>query len=68
MYYKVGEVHEGSASVDFLVVDQDRGVKAGPEPLRTLAGSGKAFFGQNLVHRGKGVLRVGAQIEVLAYR
>jgi uncharacterized protein len=40
----------------------------GPEPLRTLATyrrwDGKVFFGQNLIHRGMGSLRVGATLRV----
>jgi uncharacterized protein YcbX len=40
----------------------------GPEPLRTLATyrkwDGKVFFGQNLIHRGTGSLRVGAALRV----
>ena len=58
-------------------VDQDRGVK-GKEPLRTLAtfrknipgappgGEGEVYFGQNLIHREEGVLRVGDPVEVVA--
>ncbi|MGQ9909329.1 MAG: MOSC domain-containing protein [Candidatus Flexifilum sp.] len=41
------------------------------EPLATLAtfrraASGKVMFGQNLVHRGRGTLHVGAPVEVVA--
>jgi uncharacterized protein len=49
-------------------IDQATGV-AGREPLRTLAQyrrrDGKLWFGQNVVHRGAGELRVGADVEVL---
>jgi uncharacterized protein YcbX len=40
----------------------------GKEPLRTLATyrdvDGKVFFGQNVVHRGRGTLRVGDTVFV----
>ena len=47
--------------------DQETGER-GPEPLRVLAtyrkqGSG-VFFGMNLVHRDRGILRVGDVVEV----
>lgn len=49
-------------------VDQGSGER-GVEPLRTLAtyrkSEGKAWFGQNLVHRGSGTLRVGDPVQVL---
>jgi uncharacterized protein YcbX len=50
-------------------VDEATGIP-GLEPLRTLATfrrrNGKVLFGQNLVHRGTGTLRVGDEIQVLA--
>jgi uncharacterized protein YcbX len=51
-------------------VDFDRGVfDASGEPLRTLIGYRRAedgvAFGQNLIPRGSGVLRVGDMVEVL---
>jgi len=50
--------------------DQATGERDGQEPLRTLAtyrkrGEG-VLFGQNLVHRGRGALALGASVEVLA--
>jgi uncharacterized protein len=43
--------------------------RAGKEPLRTLAGyrtwQGKVWFGQNLIHRGRGTLQVGDPVRVL---
>jgi uncharacterized protein YcbX len=49
-------------------VDQDTGVR-GTEPLTTLASyrrrDGKVFFGQNVLHRDRGVLRVGAPVVLL---
>jgi len=49
--------------------DQTSGER-GPEPLRTLAQfrqkDGKILFGQNLVHEGRGILRVGENVEVMA--
>lgn len=52
-------------------IDQATGV-AGKEPLKTLATyrkrDHKIYFGQNLVHRGFGTLRVGDDVEVLERR
>jgi uncharacterized protein len=43
--------------------------RAGKEPLRTLAGyrtwQGKVWFGQNLIHRGRGTLQLGDVVRVL---
>lgn len=48
--------------------DQATGMRTGDEPLRTLAGYRReakgAMFGQNVVHRGEGVLRVGDGVVV----
>jgi uncharacterized protein YcbX len=48
--------------------DQSTGIR-GQEPLRTLATyrkrSGDAMFGQNLVHRNSGQLRVGDPVRIL---
>ena len=48
-----------------ITTDQTNGSRS-PEPLRTLAGyrtiDGKICFGQNLVHQGMGVLRVGDEV------
>lgn len=48
-----------------ITTDQDHGTRSA-EPLRTLATyrteNRKVLFGQNLVHRGTGVLRVGEEI------
>ena len=47
--------------------DQATGRRDGDEPLRTLATfrrqDGKVMFGQNVVHYGRGVLRVGDRVE-----
>jgi uncharacterized protein YcbX len=52
-------------------VDQETGVR-GTEPLRTLAtyrGQGtKVLFGQNVLHRGTGTLRVGHELAVISSR
>jgi hypothetical protein len=52
--------------------DQTTGARTGDEPLRTLAGYRRqgdgAMFGQNVVHRGEGVLRVGDAVEVSGVR
>ncbi len=49
-------------------IDQQTGV-AGKEPLRTLATfrkwNGQVYFGQNVVHRQAGVLRVGQAVTVV---
>lgn len=51
-----------------VTVDQATG-EGGKEPLRTLAtyrkSDGKTYFGQNLLHEGQGMLRVGDLVEVL---
>ncbi len=53
-------------------VDPERGDFAGKEPLRTLAtyrrDGDKVLFGQNLIPRGDGMVRVGDPVEVLATR
>ena len=42
---------------------------SGHEPLRTLAkyrrAGTKVFFGQNIIHRGEGNVRVGEEVEVV---
>jgi uncharacterized protein YcbX len=49
-------------------IDQDTGI-SGKEPIKTMASyrrkNNKVWLGQNLVHTGDGVLRVGDAIEVL---
>lgn len=48
--------------------NQDTGDRS-PEPLRTLATyrvrDGQVLFGQNLVHQGRGTVRVGEAVVVL---
>jgi uncharacterized protein YcbX len=50
-------------------IDQSTG-EAGKEPLRTLAQfrkwNGQVYFGQNLVHRSPGTLRVGDPVSLLS--
>jgi len=68
------DVVKPCARCTMTTVDQVSGRFDGPEPLKTMAEfrriryphSNEVFFGQNLVHRGAGVLRVGDAIEVLA--
>lgn len=52
-------------------IDQQTGEK-GHEPLKTLAGyrtiNKKVLFGQNLLHEGKGLIRVGDQIRVVSWK
>jgi hypothetical protein len=49
--------------------DQQSGER-GREPLRTLATyreeDGEVLFGQNLIHNGRGVIRVGDRVVVLS--
>ncbi len=55
----------------FTTVDPDRGVKSpDQEPLRTLSTyrrrpEGGVFFGQNLIPRGAGVIRIGDPVTLL---
>ena len=55
----------------FTTVDPDRGIKSpDKEPLRTLStyrrrAEGGVFFGQNLIPRGSGVIRVGDSVAIL---
>lgn len=48
-------------------INQDEATK-GKEPLKTLATyrmkNNKIYFGQNLLHRGEGVIRIGDKIEI----
>lgn len=62
------DVVKPCARCKVTTVDQATGV-AGKEPLRTLATfrnfDGKVLFGQNLVHKERGEIRVGAQVDVI---
>lgn len=57
------------ARCSIIPVDQATGVR-GKEPLATLATyrkrDGKVFFGQNVLHRGLGVLRAGAPVTLVS--
>lgn len=50
-------------------VNPQTGRKEGPEPLKTLMSyrrrDNKIWFGQNMVHEGKGVLQINQQVEIL---
>jgi hypothetical protein len=50
-------------------VNPETGRKEGPEPLKTLMSyrrrNNKVWFGQNLVHEGRGLLRVDAEVNIL---
>ncbi|MBB5637890.1 hypothetical protein HDE68_003815 [Pedobacter cryoconitis] len=54
-----------------ITVDQQKATKSA-EPLKTLAGyrtiNKKIMFGQNLVHKGSGTIRVGDQLEVKEWK
>lgn len=57
----------------FTTVDPERGeISADGEPLRTLIGYRRSAigvtFGQNLIARGKGVIRTGDEVEILEHR
>jgi len=69
--FRVGAVPmsvvKGCARCVLTTTDQAT-AERGPEPLRTLATfrrwDGKVWFGQNVVHRAPGELRVGDKVEV----
>lgn len=52
-------------------IDQDTAI-SGKEPIKTLASyrrrQNKIYFGQNLVHQGAGILKLGDAIEVLSMK
>ncbi|MES2829993.1 MAG: MOSC N-terminal beta barrel domain-containing protein [Bacteroidota bacterium] len=52
-------------------VDQQTGIK-GQEPLRTLAGyrtiDKKVMFGQNLIHEGAGMVRIGDELKIKSWK
>ena len=70
---RVGEVEfkvaKPCARCVITTVDQATGER-GREPLRTLSTyrtqDGQVLFGQNLVHRGSGIVRLGDPVEILA--
>lgn len=65
------DVVKPCARCSIVPVDQATGVR-GKEPLRTLATyrarNGKVYFGQNVIHRGLGTLRVGDMVRIDASR
>jgi uncharacterized protein YcbX len=71
-HFKIGHIHfNGSklcARCNIPTIDQDTAIAA-KEPTRTLARYRKrnnnVYFGQNLVHTGKGIISVGDVMEVL---
>jgi len=74
---RIGEVEfegvKNSSRCIFTTIDPDTGIKnPAIEPLRTLSQyrrrpEGGVYFGQNLIPRSGGVVRVGDEIEVLKY-
>jgi uncharacterized protein YcbX len=72
---RVGEVEfqgvKNCSRCVFTTIDPDTGVKdPAKQPLRTLAGyrrreAGGVYFGQNLIPRGRGILRLGGRVEIL---
>ena len=70
----VFDVVKPCARCVMTTVDPSTGRFAGPEPLKTMASfrriraphSNEVYFGQNLVHRSSGVLKVGDRVRVLA--
>jgi hypothetical protein len=63
------DVVKPCARCTITTVDQATGRRDGAEPLRALGtfrrGRRGVLFGQNLVHRSQGLLRVGDPVEVL---
>jgi MOSC domain-containing protein len=63
------EVVKPCARCVVTTTDQATGRRDGEEPLRTLATfrrqNGKVMFGQNVVHYGTGVLRIGDQVQLV---
>lgn len=61
------DVVKPCARCSIVPVDQATGVR-GKEPLRTLATyrarNGKVYFGQNVIHRNLGTLRIGDRVRV----
>jgi hypothetical protein len=66
------EVVKPCARCTITTTEQSTGERDGTEPLRTLATYRKTelgvLFGQNVVHLGRGVLEVGAEVDVLRTR
>ncbi len=70
----VFDVVKPCARCTMTTVDQTTGRRSSPEPLKTMAEfrriryphSIEVYFGQNLVHRSHGVVRVGDTIKVLS--
>lgn len=54
-----------------ITIDQQTGAK-GQEPLRTLAGyrtaGKKILFGQNLIHNGSGIIRIGEELRIKEWK
>lgn len=67
----VFEVAKPCARCAIVTTDQATGARS-PEPLRTLASyrneGGRILFGQNLLHRGTGTIRVGDEIRIVRRR
>lgn len=63
------DVVKGCARCVVTTLDPATGV-AGREPLRTLGAyrkrDGHVWFGQNAIHRGRGTIRIGDAVDVLA--
>ncbi|MPY89650.1 MAG: MOSC domain-containing protein [Luteitalea sp.] len=62
------DVVKPCARCSIVPVDQATGIR-GTEPLRTLATyrrrNGKVYFGQNVIHRASGTIRVGDSVRVM---
>ncbi|MFC3559218.1 MOSC domain-containing protein [Pedobacter jamesrossensis] len=54
-----------------ITIDQQTGIK-GHEPLKTLASyrtkEKKVLFGQNLIHKGFGIIRIGEELKIKEWR
>jgi len=55
------------ARCQVITIDQENGI-AGKEPLKTLSDyrkkNNKVYFGQNLVHKGEGIISIGDEIYI----
>lgn len=72
--FTIGNIHFNGiklcARCILTTINQDNAIKA-KEPLKTLAGyrrkNNKIYFGQNLIHTGKGTISVGDIIGIINY-
>lgn len=71
-HFAIGDIHfygiKLCARCPIPGIDQDTAI-SGKEPIRTLASyrrrQNKIYFGQNLIHKGNGIIKLGDELEVL---